>query len=120
MANKHNLVNWKKGESGNPKGRPKGSLNRNTIVKRWLKTKQKYKNPISHKDEALSQEDIMTLALINKARKGDARAYSELMNSAYGKAKESVDMRQFIEQPLFLDVQENDSDTEDPKASLES
>jgi|TARA_R110001583_G_scaffold121731_4_gene272909 hypothetical protein len=119
MANTDNLKNWEKGQSGNPKGRPKGSLNRNTIAKRWLKTIQKYKNPISHDDEDLSQEDIMTLALINKARKGDARAYSELMNSAYGKAKESVDITQFIEQPLFLDVSENDSNTEDSEAQSE-
>ena len=113
MANEENLKYWKKGESGNPKGRPKGSPNRNTTAKRWLTTNQKYKNPITQEEEVLTQEDIMTLALINKARKGDARAYSELMNSAYGKAKESVDITQFIEQPLFLDVQEDNGNTED-------
>jgi len=33
----------------------------------------------------LSQEDIITLALIHKAKKGDVNAYKALMDSAYGK-----------------------------------
>ena len=32
---------FKKGQSGNPKGRPVGSKNRSTIVKKWLETVQK-------------------------------------------------------------------------------
>ena len=35
---------FKKGVSGNPKGKPKGTLNRSTIAKKWL--------------EVLSQEEI--------------------------------------------------------------
>ena len=115
MANNNNLKNWKKGESGNPKGRPKGKLNRNAIAKRWLNTKQTFLNPITQEEEAMSQEDIMALALIKNARSGDVRAYLELMNSAYGKATETHDIRQFIEQPLFLDVSENDSNKKDRK-----
>tara|TARA_Y100000401_G_C8326015_1_gene228362 strand:+ start:13650 stop:14003 length:354 start_codon:yes stop_codon:yes gene_type:complete len=115
MANEENLKSWKPGESGNIKGRPKGKLNRSTIAKRWLTTNQKYVNPITQTEEDLTQEDIITLALVKKARQGDSRAYSELMNSAYGKAKESVDITQFVEQPLFPDVQEDDCNKEDTK-----
>lgn len=82
---------WKKGESGNPAGRPKGSRNRSTIVKEWLEVKEKVKNPITGQTEELEQQDIMTLALINKARKGDVYAYKELMDSAYDKVRQSVD-----------------------------
>ena len=67
MAKEDNLTSWKKGESGNVNGRPKGSLNRSTVAKRWLTTDQEYKNPLTQDTENLSQEDIMTLALINKA-----------------------------------------------------
>lgn len=89
MARTDGLKSYKKGQSGNPKGRPKGSKNRSTIAKYWLEAMQKIKNPINGKLEELSQEDAMTLAMINKARKGDVNAYSKLMDSAYGQAKQT-------------------------------
>ena len=92
MAKEENLTSWKKGESGNPSGRPKGSLNRSTVAKKWLTTDQEYKNPLTQDLENLSQEDIMTLALINKARKGDVSAYKALMDSGYGSPKDSLDI----------------------------
>lgn len=70
--------------SGNPKGRPKGSLNRSTIARKWLSAKETSANPITKKSEKLSQEDFITLAQINKARKGDTAAYRAVMDSAYG------------------------------------
>ena len=107
---------WKPGESGNPKGRPKGSLNRSTIARKWLQTKSKIFNPITNQEETLTQEDIATLALIKKVRSGDVHAYKAVMDSSYGQPKETIDLNQIAEQPLFLDVPENDSDTEDSKA----
>lgn len=83
---------WEKGESGNPNGRPKGSRNRSTIAKQWLEVSQKIKNPITGKEENLEQQDIMTLALIKKARNGDVSAYKELMDSAYGKIVQPTDI----------------------------
>lgn len=81
-----NLKPFKKGESGNPEGRPKGIRNRSTIAKYWLETSQTLRNPITGVVEELSQGDIMTLALIKEARSGNVRAYKELMDSAFGKA----------------------------------
>ena len=48
MANEKNIEKhkFKKGESGNPAGRPVGSPNRSTIEKYWLKVKKLEKNPI--------------------------------------------------------------------------
>ena len=94
MSNKDNIKKheFKKGQSGNPKGRPIGSKNRSTIVKKWLETMQKSKNPISGELEDLSQEDMITLAILKKARTGDVRAYKELMDSLYGSAKETIDL----------------------------
>ena len=81
-----------KGKSGNPNGRPKGSRNRATVAKQWLEVAQKIKNPITGADETLEQQDIMTLALIKKAREGDVSAYRELMDSAYGKSIQQTDI----------------------------
>jgi len=81
---------WKKGESGNPYGKPKGKRNRSTIIREWLQVEQKFKNPITGKEEILEQQDIMTLALIKKAREGDVSAYRELMDGGYGKVDQNV------------------------------
>ena len=91
MANEKNLKPFKKGQSGNPKGRPKGSLNRSTIVSRWLSTSEEAKNPITGDKESMSQEDIITLALIKKARNGDTQAYKALMDSGYGLPKQEIE-----------------------------
>ena len=79
------------GQSGNPNGRPKGVRNRATIVRQWLEVKESVKNPITHTQEILEQQDIITLALISKARKGDVNAYKELMDSCFGKLSQSLD-----------------------------
>lgn len=100
MPNPNIEPRWSKGESGNPKGRPKGSRNRSTIARKWLEAMQDSKNPITGEIENLSQEDIMTLALLNKARKGDVNAYKQLMDSGYGLPKQQVE-NTIIEQPLF-------------------
>jgi hypothetical protein len=83
---------FKKGQSGNPNGRPKGSRNRSTLVREWLEVSQKIKNPITGELEQLQQQDIMTLALIKKAREGDVQAYRELMDSAHGKTINQIDI----------------------------
>ena len=94
MANEDNIKKheFKKGQSGNPKGRPKGSLNRSTIARRWLETLENTKNPITGEYMDLSQEDIGTLALIKKMRGGDVSAYKALMDSGYGTAKDTIDI----------------------------
>jgi|SRR6056297_425367 len=92
MPNTDGLKSYKKGQSGNPNGRPKGSKNRSTIAKKWLEAQDTIKNPITGKNEKLSQEDVMTLAMIKEARKGNVNAYSKLMDSAYGQAQQSKDL----------------------------
>jgi hypothetical protein len=99
---------WEKGESGNPNGRPKGSKNRSTIARQWLEVNQSLKNPITGENETMSQEDLMTLALIKKAREGDVNAYKALMDSGYGAPVQQIEQT-LLEQPLFPDVQTDDS-----------
>jgi hypothetical protein len=101
------LKPFDKGESGNPSGRPKGSKNRSTIARKWLEVNQSLKNPLTGESETMSQEDLMTLALIKKAREGDVTAYKALMDSGYGAPLQQIEQTN-VEQPLFPDVQEND------------
>ena len=97
---------WEKGESGNPNGRPKGSKNRSTIARQWLEVNQSLKNPLTGEQETMSQEDLMTLALIKKAREGDVNAYKVLMDSGYGARVQQIEQHN-VEIPLFPDVSED-------------
>lgn len=109
MANEENLIPYKKGQSGNPKGRPKGSKNRSTIAKKWLQVIKEIENPLTLESEELSQEDLITLALLKKAANGDVNAYKALMDSGYGSPVQQVEQT-ILEQPLFPDVPKDNSD----------
>jgi hypothetical protein len=89
-----NINQFKKGESGNPNGRPKGTRNRSTIARQWLEVNQNLKNPLTGENETMSQEDLMTLALIKKARDGDVNAYKALMDSGYGAPIQQIEQQQ--------------------------
>jgi hypothetical protein len=91
MPKPENLIPAEKGEVRNPNGRPKGSLNRATIAKQWLEAMESAKNPITGENERLTQADIITLAQIKKARKGDTHAYKALMDSGFGLPKQEID-----------------------------
>ena len=106
------LKPFEKGESGNPNGRPKGAKNRSTIARYWLEVNQNLKNPLTGESETMSQEDLMTLALIKKAREGDDNAYKALMDSGYGAPIQQVEQT-IVEQPLFKIDDNNNSDTKD-------
>lgn len=100
---KKNLVEpWKPGKSGNPKGHPKGMKNRSTIAKAVLgmparfpkQTMEKLKSIFPDITERMSIEEVMAIMQAGKAvAKGDTEAYRALMDSAYGKPKETVDMK---------------------------
>ena len=106
MANEENLIPAQKGEVRNPNGRPKGAKNRSTIARQWLEVNQSLKNPLTGEQETMSQEDLMTLALIKKAREGDVTAYKALMDSGYGAPLQQVEQT-ITEIPLLPDVQED-------------
>jgi len=106
MPNKENLIPAKKGDVRNPNGRPKGSKNRSTIAKQWLEINEKAKNPVTGTEEILSQEDLLTLAQIKKAREGDVNAYKALMDSAYGtpNQKMNVEMDAEVDQKITVEI----------------
>ena len=117
MPNPENIIPPKPGEVRNPNGKPKGTKNRSTIARKWLEVMQDTKNPITGELEKLSQEDLITLAMIHKARKGDVGAYKQLMDSGFGMPTQQIDVT--TEKPIFnginLDVTNNDRTEEDSK-----
>lgn len=80
---------FKPGESGNPKGKPKGTRSLSTILKEMLdedieviegssKTKKKF-------------ADVIVRQLMQKANKGDIKAIQEIWDRMEGKAKQTID-----------------------------
>ena len=94
MANEENLKKFTSEYQPKNRGRKKGSKNRSTTARQWLEVNQKLRNPLTGENETMSQEDLMTLALIKKAREGDVRAYKELMDSAYGAPVQQIEQQQ--------------------------
>lgn len=103
MAKEDNLKMFSSSYQPKKNGRPKGKLNRSTIVKRWLSTIENVKNPVTGENEYLTEEDIITLSIIRKARNGDVQAYRALLDSAYGSPLQTKDITINEDLPLFID-----------------
>ena len=91
MANEQNLKPFQVGNPGGP-GRPKGVPNSKTRLLRILELVQKKRNPVTGEDEEFSIAEQMDLQLINKALKGDMKAYEILMDRLEGKPKQSTEV----------------------------
>ena len=80
-------------------------MNRKTIARIYLSYLQEEVNPLTGIKELLSNEDMITLALIHKAKKSDVNDYRALMDSAYGAVKQSLELTD-AETPIFkqLDI----------------
>lgn len=89
MSNLKTLKPPNKGEIRNPKGKPVGTKNRSTILKKWIEVNAKVKNPITKQEEGGTVEDLITIALITKALKGDVQAIKEINDTLYGKIQDN-------------------------------
>lgn len=92
MAGIDNLTPYPKGVSGNPNGRPKGVENSKTRLLRLLSLVQKKKNPITGEEEEFTLLELMDMQQVNKALKGDDKAYKELLDRLEGKPKQSTEV----------------------------
>jgi hypothetical protein len=67
---------FKKGESGNPKGRPKGSQNLATLFEKTIR--QKVTITENGRVRVVTKAEAMFLQMVNKAAKGDVKASHEV------------------------------------------
>lgn len=90
MANEKNLKPFQKGQSGNPKGRPKGIKSWSTIVQGLLADPEFADKIISQKpgwwDNLPNKNlaEVITTAMIVKAVSGDDKAARWLSKTGYG------------------------------------
>jgi len=91
VANPENIIPPKKGEIRNPKGKPKGTKNRSTILKKWLKTKVTIKHPETKADIKVTLDDAIALGILREAVKGNVAAFKEINDTLYGKIHDEID-----------------------------
>jgi hypothetical protein len=92
MANKGNLKSFKKGETGNPNGRPKKLPELDKLLTDVLNEDRK----------GITAAESILKALVEKAIKGDIRAAELVLNRAYGKPKEHIQEQQKIHNIINL------------------
>ena len=80
--NTSGLIKYKKGQTGNPKGRPRVLPELNKLLAEVL----------GEEKDGVEAAKAILMALRAKATKGDVRAAEVLMDRAYGKAKEHIEM----------------------------
>lgn len=72
---------FKKGQSGNPKGRPKKLPHLDSLLA----------DVLGEEKDGIEAAKAILMALRAKATKGDVRAAEVLLDRAYGKAKQQID-----------------------------
>lgn len=71
------------------RGRKKGSRNRATLLKKWLKVKTEVEDPATGAIVSGTVEDAVILALISEAKGGSVKAIETILDSVYGRMVEN-------------------------------
>lgn len=118
--NTSGLKPFKPGESGNPAGRPKGSLNFNTRVDIAINVmaqqfadgyNKRYAKSIANgRRKEMTAEDVdiegdIFRQFLNKARSGDQKAIDSFMDRRYGKAKVPIELSGDPSNPIKHEVE---------------
>ena len=86
-----NLTPFQPGQSGNPKGKPKGARNRSTILREILALQAKKVNLKSFElPDGATYEDAINLKLADIALEGDLSAIKEIQDTLHGKIIDKV------------------------------
>lgn len=83
---------FKPGESGNPAGKPKGTLSFRTRIARWLAAEMEELNPETGQTEKMALIDIIILKQVQKAKRGDSRAFELIKNHQEALPKQGIDL----------------------------
>lgn len=103
---------YKKGQSGNPNGRPVGALGSKTILQKYLNIVTKAENPITNQIEKLTVAEQIHLKQVAKAIDGDLYSYKEIIDRLEGKTINVQEIKQEITQKT-LRVGYGDNEDED-------
>jgi hypothetical protein len=96
-VNKENIIPWVKGQSGNPKGKIKGTRSFKSILNNYLDKTLKSKDPFEGKTADIPARDIMMLKLIGEGLKGNLTAIRYVCDMIDGPIKQVLDVNQNTE-----------------------
>jgi hypothetical protein len=83
---------WKKGESGNPNGRPRKLPELDKILA----------DVLGEEKDGITAASVILKAIRAKAAKGDVRAAELLLDRAYGRPKQTLDTTFKTLEPLVI------------------
>ena len=83
---------FKKGQTGNPKGRPKKLPELHVLLA----------DVLGEEKDGISAAEAILKSIRAKAAKGDVRAAELLLDRAYGKPKQSIDNNITTTEPLVI------------------
>lgn len=103
-GNPENLIPIKKGEVRNPKGKPKGTKNWSTIIKKAMNTKVNIKeHPLTKKPGVkMTVREMITFAMIKEAAAGNVSAFEKLADREQGKVMQKVEASGSEGGPIIL------------------
>ena len=96
---------FKKGQSGNPAGKPKGVEHSKTRLLRLLQLVTKVRNPVTGEDEEFTIAEQLDMKIIAKAMKSDLRAYQEILDRLEGKPKQTTDITADIKGNVQINIE---------------
>jgi len=88
--NEQNLKPFKKGQSGNPKGKPKGTVSITTHLKRLMNKKISVPE-LTGSDDKLTVKELIALRLIKDAIDGKHHAQNIILERLEGKVTQKVE-----------------------------
>lgn len=83
---------FKPGQSGNPKGKPPGTLSFKTIIRKWMEVEMDETDPKTGATKKMTLADIITLRQFQKAKRGDSRSFELLKNHIESLPKQGIDL----------------------------
>lgn len=123
------LKPFEPGQSGNPAGRKKGSLNRTTLIRNILEAKaleildDDQKNFMGDDFKAETIGEQLTVAMVKKiinGSKGDVQAYKELLDSAFGKLTDKIESKHSFTQMASIQIEQAPKDPTKINAEMPS
>ena len=85
------LIPFVKGQSGNPAGKPVGTLSTKTILRRLLNGETELRDKEGNVVRVVTNEEAMHLKQLQKAKTGDTRAYNAILDRLEGKPIQKVE-----------------------------
>jgi Family of unknown function (DUF5681) len=86
-----NLKPFKKGTSGNPAGKKKGTKHAATLIRKFLESKAKLTNSVTGERATMSHFEGVILAQIAKALNSDTQAFNALLDRLEGKPMQRIE-----------------------------